>query len=348
MKLVAEELAQRIKAQGGENLPPLILINGNEPLLLEESLDEARRVLKSLGFTERLKYQLESGFDWSLLNGSGQSMSLFAERRLVELRVPKSLGTAGTKALTELCGAPPSDDILIVIMPGLDKRQRGTKWCKLVESSAWLVDSPDIKAAQFPHWIKQRLQSRALRVENGVTELLASRLEGNVLAAAQEIDKLQVLAENGAVSLQLVQESLADQAQFDVYQLTDVCLAGDFPRALRVKQRLQSEGVEPVIVVWALVREIRLLAHLSGLVQQGVPQGAAFKQLRVWSSRERVISGALRRLNAEHCQKLLRQAANLDQTVKGQRYKEVGPICHQIEVLCTALSGADFITGLQA
>ena len=124
MKLAAEELAQRLKTQGDNNLPPLILINGNEPLLVEEALDEARAVLKSFGFTERIKYQLEAGFDWSLLSGGGQSMSLFAERRLLELRVPKSLGAPGTKALSELCGAPPGQDLLVVIMPGLDKRQR--------------------------------------------------------------------------------------------------------------------------------------------------------------------------------------------------------------------------------
>ncbi len=341
MRLAAEELAQRLRTQGGEQLPPIILINGNEPLLVEEALDEARAVLKEFGFAERLKYQLEAGFDWNLLSGSGQSMSLFAERRVTELRVPKSLGAPGTKALTELCGQPPSDDLVIVIMPGLDKRQRSAKWCKVVEGAGWLVDSYDIKPAQFPQWIKQRLQSRALRVENGVVELLATQLEGNVLAAAQEIDKLQVLAENGAVSMKLVSDSLADQAQFDVYALTDVCLSGDFTRALRIKQRLQSEGVEPVIVVWALVREIRLLAHLAGLIEQGQHRSAAFKQLRIWSSREAVVNRALDRLNAKRSQQLLQRAAHLDQTVKGQRYQDVGPVWHQIESLCAAICGVE-------
>lgn len=343
MRLAAEELAQRLRTHGSERLPSVILINGNEPLLVEEALDAARVVLKEFGFSERLKYQLDAGFDWSLLNGRGQSMSLFSERRVMELRVPKSLGSAGIKALTEICGLPPGDDLLIVIMPALDKRQRGAKWCKVVESAGWLVDSVDIKPAQLHVWIKHRLQSRALRVESGVIELLAERLEGNVLAAAQEIDKLAVLSEKGAVSMRLVTDSLADQAQFDVYTLTNVCLDGDFSRALRIKQRLYAEGFEPVIVVWALVREIRLLAHLTGLIEQGQQRSAAFKQLRIWSSREAVINCALGRLSSEHCQELLQRAAHLDQTVKGQRHREVGSVWHQIESLCAALCGVEIV-----
>lgn len=339
MRLAVAELASRLEAQGSANLPQLILINGNEPLLIEESLDQARDVLKGFGFTERLKYQLESGFDWSNISGAGQSMSLFAERRLIELRVPKSLGAAGTKALTEICNQAPNDDLLLVIMPALDKRQRQAKWAKVVESAGWVADSYEVKHAQFPAWIKQRLQSRALRVESGVVEFLAAQLEGNLLAAAQEVDKLQVLADNGAVSMQLVTESLADQAQFDVYTLTDVCLAGDLPRVLRIRQRLQSEGIEPVIVVWALVREIRLLAALSGALASGQSRGAAFKTFRIWSSREQVVAAALDRLSGARWLELLVCAAHLDQSVKGQRYEEVGPVWHQIENLCAAICG---------
>jgi DNA polymerase-3 subunit delta len=343
MRLAVEELASRLQAQGVANLPPIILINGDEPLLVEEALDQARGVLKSFGFSERLKYQLESGFDWSNLSGAGQSMSLFSERRLLELRVPKSLGVAGTKAITEICNQQPGDDLIIIIMPALDKRQRQAKWAKVVDSAGWIADSHEVKAAQFPRWIKSRLQSRALRVESGVIEFLSAQLEGNLLAAAQEIDKLQVLAEKGAVSMQLVNDSLADQAQFDVYTLAEVCLAGDLPRALRIKQRLLSEGIEPVIVVWALVREIRLLAGIATAVAAGQSQNMAFQQHRVWSSREQVVAAALRRLTVGQCLAMVDRAAKLDQTVKGQRYSDVGPVWHQIEGLCAALCGVDVI-----
>jgi len=342
MRVTLDEVAQRLKALAAEpahKLPKVILLNGNEPLLVEEALDGVRRVLKQQGFTERLKYQLETGFDWSKLTGVGQAMSLFAERRVIELRVPKALGAPGTKAITEYCQNTPEDDILVIMMPALDKRQRAAKWVKAIESVGWVVDGFDISLQQFPSWLKKRLQTRALRVEAGVIELMTEQLEGNVMAAAQEVDKLQVLAKDGAVTLKLVTESLADQARFDVYALTDGCLVGDFNRVLRIKSRLQSEGVEPVIVVWALVREIRTLAAISSGLQQGQNRSMLFKQNRIWSKREPAVNAALNRLASNSWYDLLEQAAHLDQTVKGQRYSEVGSLWYQIEQLCCRLCG---------
>lgn len=338
MRVSLEELAPRLRASGA-NLPKVILLNGNEPLLVEEALDGAREVLREHGFTERLKYQLETGFDWSSITGVGQAMSLFAERRIVELRVPKALGAPGTKAITEYCQKPAEDDILIILMPGLDKRQRSAKWVSAIESIGWLADGYDISQQQFPGWLKKRIQSRALRVEPGVIDMMVEQLEGNVMAAAQEIDKLQVLASDGAVTLKLLTESLADQARFDVYALTDGCLIGDFPRVLRIKSRLQSEGIEPVIVVWALVREIRVLAAIASGLRQGQNKAALFKQNRIWNKRESAVNAALNRLSSAQWYELLEQVAHLDQTVKGQRYQEVGGLWYQIEQVCANMCG---------
>jgi len=339
MRVAVDELANRLATQGVESLPKIILINGNEPLFIEEALDQVRAALKPMGFDERITLQLEVGFDWSSVTGVGQAMSLFSERRLIELRVPKSLGVAGTKAITEFCNNPPDDDMLVLLMPALDKRQRQAKWARLVDNSGWLIDCYDLSPAQFPAWIKQRIQSRSLRVEAGVVELLAEQLEGNVLAAAQEIDKLQVLSANGAVTLKLLSMSLADQARFDVYALSEACLQGNFARALRIKQRLQSEGIEPVIVVWALVREIRTLANISAAMGMGENRAMLFKQHRIWSKREPAVNSALGRINSEHWYQLLEQAALLDQTIKGQRYQDAGSVWYQLELLCGALCG---------
>ncbi len=345
MRVTLDEVAQRLAAIGGPEsttqLPRVILLNGNEPLLVEEALDRVRGVLKEQGFSERLRYQLETGFDWSQLTGVGQAMSLFAERRIVELRVPKSLGTAGTKAITDYCENASEDDILIVMMPALDKRQRSAKWVKAIESVGWLADGHDVSLQQFPAWLRQRLQSRALRVESGVIELMTEQLEGNVMAAAQEVDKLQVLAKDGALTLKLVTDSLADQARFDVYALTDSCLLGDFSRVLRIKNRLQSEGVEPVIMVWALVREIRTLAAISSGMQRGQNKSMLFKQYRIWSKRESLVNTALNRLATPTLHDLLQRAAYLDQSVKGQRYLEVGNLWFQIEQLCCRFCGVE-------
>ncbi len=337
MKVSIDDLGQRLNACDAGSLPKIILLNGSEPLLVEEALDQTRRTLNKLGYTERIKYQAEAGFDWSALSGVGQAMSLFAERRILELRVPKSLGTAGTKAIVEYCNNLPQDDILVIIMPLLDKRQRSAKWFKTLDAISWVVDGYEISAQHFPRWVKQRFQSRALRLESGVAELLAEQTEGNVLAAAQEIDKLQVLATDGAVTLELLQHSLADQARFDVYALTDAALLGDFNRVLRIKGRLQSEGVEPVILVWSLVREIRTLAAISASEQMGQARGQLFKQYRVWSKRESLVSAALNRLNAQQWAMALERVAHLDQTVKGQRYDGVGDVWFQIEQLCAQM-----------
>lgn len=342
MKVPIEQLVSRLKSSGNA-LPKVILINGNEPLLIEEALDEVREVVKGLGFDERIKHQLESGFDWSSITGVGQAMSLFSQNRLIELRVPNKLGTPGTKAITEFCKNPPQDDVLLIIMPLLDKRQRSAKWVSAIESVGWVCDCYEISPQKFPSWLKQRLQSRALRVESGVVDLLAEQLEGNVMAAAQEIDKLQVLASDGAVTLKLLSESLADQARFDVYALTDMCLLGDFNRVLRIKSRLQSEGLEPVIVVWALVREIRLMTAISAAIASGQNRALVFKQNRIWNKREPAVNAAVGRLSLTRWYRLLEQVAHLDQTVKGQRYSEPGTVWHQIEQLCAQICGKQII-----
>ncbi len=319
----------------------MILINGNELLLIEEALDELRKSLKPMGFDERLSYQLEPSFDWSTITGQGQAMSLFSERRLLELRVPKSLGAQGGKQLAEYCESG-SDDLLVVIMPLLDKRQKQAKWYKTVDARALVVDVYDIAPEHFAGWIKQRLQSRALRVESGVIEQLAVMTEGNLLAAAQEIEKLQVLATQGAVTLELLNECLADHARFDVYNVCDVCLGGDFQRAARMLARLQSEGVEPVIMSWALVRDIRAISKVKHALSQGQDQRSVFQANQIWGKRQPIFKAALQRISLDDSYVLLAESAKLDQSIKGQRDQiEVGPIWFQISRLCSSLSGFD-------
>ncbi len=321
--------------------PRLILINGNELLLIEEALDELRKTLKPWGFDERLNYQLDAGFDWGTVTGQGQAMSLFSARRLLELRVPKSLGAQGGKQLADYCDAG-GDDVLVVIMPLLDRKQKQTKWFKTVDAKALVVDVNDIAPEYYVAWIKQRLQSRALRVEAGVVEQLAVMTEGNLLAAAQEIEKLRVLASEGAVTLELLNECLADHARFDGYNVCDVCLSGDYERAARMLERLQSEGIEPVILSWALVRDIRALSKVKYALSLGQDQRTVFQANQIWAKRQTIFAAALRRFSLAQTYELLEMAASLDQSVKGQRPgHEIGSPWFQIRRLCARLSGFD-------
>ncbi|MEO0367459.1 MAG: DNA polymerase III subunit delta [Pseudomonadota bacterium] len=338
MSLAPQQLATVLKDRlAGGNPPTVVLINGNELLLIEETLDEVRKVLQGSGFEERLSYVLDAHFDWSDIAGGNQTMSLFAQRRALELRVPKSLGAAGTKTVAEIA-ANESEDILLIIMPLLDRRQRQAKWFKTVEQHGLVVDIFDIPSHQLGKWIKQRLQSKALRVEQGVVEQLAALNEGNLLAAAQEIEKLKVLAPDGAVTLALLHECLADQARFDVYTLVDVCLSGQLSRAERIIERLKSEGVEPVIVSWVLVRDIRTLVNITRGLASGESQANLYKQHQVWSKRQALFDSVCARFSYSNALSLLESAANLDRMIKGQaKPEQVHHVWFQIWQLCANL-----------
>lgn len=339
MRVAVEDIGRHL--QNGQ-LPATILLNGNEPLLIEEALDVIRQQFKSAGITERIRFTSETGFDWSQLNDAGQSMSLFAEKRCIELRLPTGKpGDKGSKAIVEYCQRAEQEDVLVVISSYLDKRQRQSKWVKALDDKGWVVDCYEIDAARFPGWLKQRLQSRALRVENGVVDLLVHYLEGNLLAAAQEVDKLQVLAKDGAVTLELVKSMLADQAKFNVYMLVDSCLAGDINKSLRMLHSLKNEDVEPVIVVWALAREVRTMASVSSALQRGENKAQLFRNNRIWSKRESCVNAALQRNTSTSWYAMLQDVAKLDQMVKGQRYSQRGGIWHEIESLCLAICSAE-------
>lgn len=322
-----------------DDAPAIVLINGNEPLLVEEALDQLRQSCRSAGFTERLTWQLDASFDWGLLSSSGQSMSLFSDKRLLELRVPGKLGVAGSKALSEYCQNPAQDDVLFLIMPLLDKKQRQSAWFKKVSPCAEVIDFYDISDTEFPQWLKQRLQSSALRVENGVIEQMTQQLEGNLLAAAQEVDKLKVLAPDGAVTLALLAECMADHTRFDVFQLIESILANDLHRVRRIIGRLKSEGIEPVIIVWALARECRTLTEIISGLQQGKTRNDLFRQHRIWNKRQAGVNAALDRHSLPSFYELLKQVAILDQSIKGQRQDQPGDIWFQLEKFCMQMCG---------
>ena len=340
MSIPIAQLNGQVSAQlAGQTLPSIILINGNELLLVEEALDELRAQLKQHGYSERIGYQLDASFDWNLVTGHGQAMSLFSDKRIVELRVPKSLGAQGAKHLSEALDSG-SDDLLIIIMPLLDRRQRQAKWYKQLDKSALIADAYDVPLEQQSQWIKQRLQSRALRVEAGVVEQLAAMTEGNLLAAAQEIEKLKVLADQGAVTLSLLNQSLADHARYNVYELCDVCLSGDFVRAKRMLARLESEGVEPVIVSWALVKDVRALAAIRFGLDSGQPFASLCQANQIWSKRQSLMQHATSRFMGDAANRLLFRASQLDRSIKGQpNAHEVGGIWFQLAKLCSLVCG---------
>ena len=324
-----------------KGLAPLYFIFGDATLLVEECLDQIRAQARAAEFTERTRYTAEKSFDWNQLFSGGQSMSLFAEKKLVELRLPTGKpGDAGGKALTEYAATPPSDDtILVVISAGIEWRAQKNKWFQALENAAVTVECPEIDTAKLPMWIAERMCKHGLKFEQEVVEFLAHRTEGNLSAADQEIKLLSLLAKDGEVSLELVESSTADHARFSSFAFVDACLSGSAHRVTRILQSLKLEQSEPLLILWALTRDTRTLCNLAAIRDQGGNPGAQMKRFGIWGARTSIINNALRRLSLTQCQQLLRKLARADLQLKGRAPLQRKDIWEEIESIGLGLSG---------
>jgi DNA polymerase-3 subunit delta len=293
------------------------LVSGDEPLLLDECAESIRERARREGYSERQVFTVEPGFDWDQLRMASRLLSLFAERRLLELRLPGGRpGEAGAQLLAEIAQQPPDDTVLLVIAGKLDKAQREAAWVKAIESAGVVVTVWPLDAQRLPVWLRQRFAARDLEPGPGVVELLAWHLEGNLLAAAQEVDKLAMLAGRGKIGLAEVEASLADSARFSVYQLVDAALSGNAATTRRMLASLRAEGTEPILMLWALARELRSLSQLARERADGKPESAVVA--RVWQNRRSLVGQALRRQPLAAWLGFLRRAARLDRVIKGQ------------------------------
>ncbi|WP_312289199.1 DNA polymerase III subunit delta [Stutzerimonas nitrititolerans] len=319
MKLSPAQLGKHLQG----SLAPVYVVSGDEHLLCQEACDAIRAACRQQAFSERQVLSVESGFDWGQLLEAGANLSLFAERRLLELRIPSGKpGDKGAAALLHYLARPAEDTVLLISLPKLDGSTQKTKWAKA------LIDGKDVQflqvwpvdAAQLPQWIRQRLSQAGLAADQEAVELIAARVEGNLLAAAQEIEKLKLLAEDGRVTADTVQAAVADSARYDVFGLIDAALQGHPEHSLRMLEGLRGEGIEAPVILWALARELRLLANIAQQYAQGVPLERAFSQARppVWDKRRPLVSKALQRHDVAGWQRLLMAAQLIDEQIKGQ------------------------------
>lgn len=317
MKISLPQLNKQLK----DGLAEVYFVAGDEPLLIGEALDGIRARARKEGYEDREVFVVGTGFDWDLIRNSASNMSLFASRRIVEIRLPTGKpGRVGGPMLAELAAKPPPDTLLLIIAEQFDSTTAKSKWVgKLIDSVITVIVRP-ISVAQLPAWIEKNLQRQSLTYDREVVELLVHRVEGNLLAARQEINKLCLLATSSHVSLELAIESVADGARFDVFQLADVALQGDVTRAVRILYGLRAEGVAPALTLWALVRESMSVASVWLKVDQGVPEGVAMKQSGIWSARQQLTKQCLRKHNRESINYLLQAAVTADRIVKGAHY----------------------------
>ena len=326
----------RINESPRTELTTVTLLFGGEPLLIEEAADDLRTTAAELGYDERLVMTAEPGFDWGRLDEEAQSMSLFATRRLIDLRLPSGKpGDAGAKALLRFCESGTADTALLLVTGPLDKKSRQAKWYKSFDKTGRVVEYKSVPLPRLPVWIQARAKTKGMDIEKDAAMLLANYTQGNLLAAAQEIDKLKLLSqEPGTIRYQDVAGSITDNARFSIFTFVDHCLAGDAVKALRSLTGLKNEGVEPVVVIWALTRQVRTLYGLSAAIAAGQSQAQALKSYGVWSSQAPLIGKALNRYGERGWRKLLRDMAGLDRVLKG---REPGDVWSGLEQACLSL-----------
>lgn len=311
MRLRPEQLDKHLAQQ----LTPVYLISGDEPLLVQECADSVRRACRQQGFGERQVFHVDTGFDWQQLLGEVNALSLFAERKLIELRMPSGKpGDAGAQALDHYCRHPSDDTVLLILCEKVDAR---AKWHKAVDSAGVTVPVWPVDAAQLPRWIEQRLRSRGLGASPEAIQILAERVQGNLLAAAQEIEKLQLYTDAKQIDAETVAATVADSARYDVFGLADQALAGNAAAGLRALAGLRGEAAEPLGILWVLAKETRTLYRCAEQLEQGQHLDRVLDAAGVWEKRKPLMRQALQRLRKAQLGQLLNLAQAVDAAVKG-------------------------------
>ena len=333
MKIWANKLAGELK----KGTAPVYVVSGDDPLLVQETCDLIRDHLKRCGYTERDLHHAEGNFDWSLLLESAGSMSLFAEQKLIEVRMPNGKpGDQGSRVLQELAEHAGDDNVLLLVLPRADQPMQRSKWFKALESAGLLVQVWPVDRKDLPRWLEDRFRRVGLQASRDAVVAMAERIEGNLLAAVQEIERLRLTARDNRVDVQDVIDGVADSARYDVFKLIDAALAGDAVRAVRMCQGLQHEGVDVLFLVNMLSRELRNLERIKTQVNQGMSMQEAFRKGRIWDKRSGPVKRCLERNAVAHLQQLQTTAGSIDRMVKGL---EPGDPWRELQNLLMSLSG---------
>ncbi len=330
MKLFPEKLPQRLK----QGLDRVYLIAGQEPLLVEEACDAVRAGARGAGVGERLVLEADARFDWSQLGSATETGSLFATQRLVEVRLPSGKpGREGGAALREFVEQD-GEDILLVKCDAWDMGSEKTAWAKALDAAGVYVPCWKVKPQRLPQWIAQRLSSRRIQADQPACRFLAERLEGNLLAAAQEIERLALLYPGGQVGLEEVRAAVADSARFDSFRLIELVFAGQAGPAVRCIRGLREADTPMPMIVGALARELQTIGNFQ-LLTRTQSAGQAFKTLGIWKSRQQPVADAARRISPALVRQTLARLSELDLLSKSTG-REMFWL--RLERLCVALA----------
>ncbi|MBF8270044.1 MAG: DNA polymerase III subunit delta [Gammaproteobacteria bacterium] len=315
MRIKTEQLPATLEKRG---LAPIYCISGDEPLQLLESVDTIRRYASSHGVEERIILTVEKDFNWHNLFAAGANLSLFASRRLIELRLDEHKpGREGGAALTEYAAAPPPDNILLLTMARLDKQAQKSVWFKSLEAGGVIIQVWPVEPAQLPGWIMHRIRQYGKTMQREAATLIAQKVEGNLLAARQELEKLCLLVDAPEITLEHVMSAVNDSARYDVFSLIETACLGNGEHTARMLRGLQSEGVEPISIFGALLWELRRMCVMACALESGVPREQVFSEHRIWPQRQTALGKLLQRLPVRRLTPLLGTAYQLDRRLKG-------------------------------
>jgi DNA polymerase-3 subunit delta len=337
MRLRIEQLAQQLQS----GLPPVTVISGDEALLVEEAADNVRQSAKHQGFLERDVWHADGRFDWQQIDKADASLSLFASKKLIEIRLPGGAPSKeGGEWLRRYSEQPPADLALLLISGKLDGKQQKAKWFQALDKAGVTVPVWPVSAEQLPRWIQQRLTSRGLQADPSVAALLAQRLEGNLFAAAQEVDKLALLSTDGRIDKQLVLESVADNARFEAFGLMDVIQQGQVAKIPRVLAALKAEGVDLMGVFSAISWSVQRFADMAQQLASGQSSQQVFSQMRppVWDTMRAQTLQTIKRHPPRQWLAFVSQLATIDKAAKGHHDTDDG--WRLLERLCLHMASA--------
>lgn len=337
MRLQPDQLAANLK----QGIKPVYLIYGDEALLLEESADLVRQAVRHAGANDREVWHVEGRFDWSQIKWQEQTLSLFASQRLVEIRLPSgSPGKDGGEVLRQFSDAPPADTTLIIISGKIDARSQKSKWFTQLDKLGATVPVWPIDAMQLPNWLFQRMQRQGLKADKRLAGLIAERVEGNLFAAAQELDKLALLSLDSEIDEATIMQSVADNARFEAFGLMDTVFLGQSHKIPRIINRLRTEGVEVMSVFSAISWSLHRLIDMSIQLQNGTAMERVFAAQKppVWDKNKPVLRAALQRYNSMQWQQFLIQLSQIDQAAKGAHLQSPWQL---LEQLCLQVSGVE-------
>lgn len=336
MRLYPEKLSAHLQQQ----LLQVYLVSGDEPLLVQECCDAIRAKAREQDCNER--EIIDGGvktFNWQDLLHSSTNMSLFAERKLIELRLPSGKpGAEGSKALCEYLDIASGDDVLLIVSGKIDKQSTNSKWYKALDKAGATIQVWPVDAKSLPQWLQQRVRSAGMDIDADALQLLCDRVEGNLLAAVQEVEKLKLLAKDSHITMETITASVSNNARYNLFDMTDNALKGDAGASLRMLHGLRNEGSEPVVVLWALAREIRTLYDVQQECDKGQNAQQALSARRVWNNRMPIMQAALERHDSASLASLLEHVSAVDGSIKGFAG---GKPWDNLETLIAELSGID-------